>query len=243
MVETEALYLEDSNEMLADGYSLLHNQQETRQKVSIEVESAGRKVEASLTNLRDLIEEYGREPDHYEAKITSIFDLIAKIQVYIRSLQSVEDIYSEEWRGFKHRLQRYCRRLDLLQVHRKHILRAALWWMIEQGDQHDLEAIRKLAIEHPNLPKDICLLIEQAEDRIGEREDDPFYIAKMGEEALKRNLPLWAQKYKNRYIAIHHHTVVAAAANRAELWDLLGRNEKTRNQRFYIAHMTNVVDK
>ncbi|MFQ5603008.1 MAG: hypothetical protein ACE5HS_07035 [bacterium] len=76
------------------------------------------------------------------------------------------------------------RRLTLFSPKTEQNLRTTLWWMAEQGEEEDLELIKKLKINPPYSSKEIQRLLKIAEQQIIERLNRPVDMLS-DEELLK----------------------------------------------------------
>lgn len=112
---------------------------------------------------------------------------------------------------------------------------ANLWWMIEQGVEEDLDALRRIKDNLPYTSEDIDELMKCAEQRILERVNDPDYVAQSGEVAYRMFRERWQKEYAAQFIAIHRRQVVASAPTEEELWPKLREARKERGPfRAYI---------
>jgi hypothetical protein len=134
--------------------------------------------------------------------------------------------------------ERRDRRLELFRPYDASVFIEALWWMIHQGMEEDLDAVRQIKDAPPFESEDISQLLRIAEEEIEERVNDPSHVMSQGEAALRLHFPQWEQEYRGEFIAIYRGTVVAHAANKADLTQAIATVQREKGQfRAFIVEM------
>ena len=127
------------------------------------------------------------------------------------------------------------RRAELFLPESRENFIANLWWMIEQGVEEDLYALRRLKKNLPYQDEDIDEFMRIADERILKRVNDPDYVLKNGEDAYRSNQKMWDEEYADQFIAVYGRRVVAHAATEDELWPKLKQVQNERGPfRAYI---------
>ncbi|HEY6190451.1 MAG TPA: hypothetical protein VIW80_22555 [Pyrinomonadaceae bacterium] len=127
------------------------------------------------------------------------------------------------------------RRLDLFISGSEEEFVKALWWIIENGLEKDLDLIRQISKSPPYSSESVTRLLDIAEQRIFRRINEPYRVMIRGQQAYRSNRIEWEREYSNRVIAIHCGRVVASAPTRDELMKEIARAQKTEGPfRAYI---------
>lgn len=146
-------------------------------------------------------------------KVEEVVFLLKRVEEYVLPAQRQE--YMRQVRSplmlWNERLQR---RLELLNPSCLQVFMAALWWIIERGEEEELGLVRKIRLHPPFESNEIDELLEVAERRIAGRVNDPDYIVKSAEEAYLQHREKWQRRFGGQYIAVHHGQVLYADSDR-----------------------------
>jgi hypothetical protein len=100
------------------------------------------------------------------------------------------------------RVETLMRRQDLKYPSNPENFEATLRWMVEQGEEEDLDLIRKVKKTLPYSSTEISQLLKIAEQRISKRVDYPNYVVKKGEKEYQQGQEEWDKKSARQYIPL-----------------------------------------
>jgi hypothetical protein len=126
--------------------------------------------------------------------------------------------------------ERRDRRLELFRPYDASVFIEALWWMIQQGMEEDLDAVRQIKDAPPFESEDISQLLRIADQEIEARINDPSHVMSQGEAALRLHSEQWEREYHGEFVAIYRGTVVAHAANKADLTREIATVQREKGQ-------------
>jgi hypothetical protein len=174
-----------------------------------------------------------------EAATPAVIDLYQELQVEHEALSVGQKVKVKDVLESVERLER---REQLLLPAFAHEFVAALWWMIQEGNEvRDYAAVRsaKTYVEskaNPMLMREgVRLLLRMAEGAILARLNDPAAVAHKSEEAYRARSEEWEQQFAGQFIAIVQGEVIAHAVDKSELLrEVAARQRATWPFRAYI---------
>lgn len=136
------------------------------------------KLKVELKYVKALMEDAEAHMNLKEDKKLEVQKIASALNACIKTLKEKVDMFSpkeaneikQEWRSLNKKVETLWRRLEIFSPATEKDFIATLWWMIEQGQEEDLDYLWRVKAQPPYRSEEIARLIETAERRICERE-------------------------------------------------------------------------
>lgn len=161
------------------------------------------------------------------------FDLVFTINLQNYILRNIDlllncsdgnsDKAKNAWRTIREKIEKTKRRRELITPLTKHEFIAATWWMTQQGDEEDLDLLRKVIKTSPFTDKKVLKTLEITTEKLINR------VQSLGWRTFTKKLPELLTKARGKWIAFYGNRQVTIKKNKLEVYRLLEKKDILQN--------------